>query len=210
MPQSAIGCTPGARWCQTRAREGEAISGPVSRILCPSGGLGRKAAAIFLGVASPRRSRGRPGSANEPGALLPILALLRAGLARPPRLRDAGALLPHHFTLTRSTRAVCFCCAFRRLAPPRRYLAPLPGGVRTFLNGARGPAAAARPADHHPPAYARDAPARYPPRSSASLARASARAFRARGTCPTVYGPTASSASTRAAKRGRSRGCFTR
>ena len=30
-------------------------------------------------------------------------------------------------------RAVCFCCTFRRFAPPRRYLAPCPRGVRTFL-----------------------------------------------------------------------------
>src|SRR6185437_5948299 len=33
--------------------------------------------------------------------LLPYLALLQVGFSRPPRCRDAGALLPHHFTLTR-------------------------------------------------------------------------------------------------------------
>jgi len=39
-----------------------------------------------------------------------------------------GALLPHHFTLTgfRKTRRYIFCGTFRRLAPPRHYLAPCP------------------------------------------------------------------------------------
>ncbi len=97
------------------------------------------AAIIYLGAASLRRSRGQPGSANGPGALLPYSALLRVGFARLPCLQDTGALLPHHFTLTHSMQAVCFCCTFRRLAPPRRYLAPLPGGVRTFLDSAQAP-----------------------------------------------------------------------
>ena len=42
-----------------------------------------------------------------------------------------GALLPHHFTLTgiicMTLRRFIFCCTFRGLAPPRRYLAPCPG-----------------------------------------------------------------------------------
>jgi len=41
-----------------------------------------------------------------------------------------GALLPHHFTLTwprlRAVRRFIFCCTFRGLTPPRRYLAPCP------------------------------------------------------------------------------------
>ena len=39
-----------------------------------------------------------------------------------------GALLPHHFTLTvlLPNRRYIFCGTFRRLAPPRRYLAPCP------------------------------------------------------------------------------------
>ena len=42
-----------------------------------------------------------------------------------------GALLPHRFTLTTpavagSVRRFAFCCTGRRLAPPRRYLAPCP------------------------------------------------------------------------------------
>ena len=34
------------------------------------------------------------------GALLPYLTLLRVGFARPFCSQNAGALLPHHFTLT--------------------------------------------------------------------------------------------------------------
>ena len=39
-----------------------------------------------------------------------------------------GALLPHLFTLTGACalRRFAFCCTFRRLAPPRRYLALYP------------------------------------------------------------------------------------
>src|SRR5690606_15145540 len=58
------------------------------------------------------------------------LALLPVGFAVPACCQARGALLPHHFTLaTRALRrrsAVSFCCTFRRLAPPRRYLAPCP------------------------------------------------------------------------------------
>src|ERR671932_703205 len=89
----------------------------------------------------------------------PYLVLLRVGFTRPDGLPPAGALLPHHFTLTnpgaeccvlrtermaafsvRSTQhsalvlAVCFCGTFRGVAPPGRYPAPLPGGARTFLS----------------------------------------------------------------------------
>jgi len=35
-----------------------------------------------------------------------------------------GALLPHPFTLTSDSSTLC--CTFRRLTPPRRYLAPCP------------------------------------------------------------------------------------
>jgi len=37
-----------------------------------------------------------------------------------------GALLPHHFTLTSRGWRYIFCGTFRRLTPPRRYLAPCP------------------------------------------------------------------------------------
>ena len=78
----------------------------------------------------------------------PYLVLLQVGFAVPVCCQTRGALLPHHFTLaTRPARlsadwttwpdfrpasdpwnrsAVSFCCTFRRLAPPRHYLAPCP------------------------------------------------------------------------------------
>jgi len=34
-------------------------------------------------------------------------------------------------------RRFAFCCTFRRLTPPRRYLAPCPQGARTFLHISR-------------------------------------------------------------------------
>ena len=48
------------------------------------------------------------------------------------RYRSRGALLPHPFTLTCAATSGCshrrsaLCCTFRRLAPPRRYLASCP------------------------------------------------------------------------------------
>ena len=50
------------------------------------------------------------------------------GLPCRPCCQRRGALLPHLFTLTGSCerRRCIFCGAFRRLAPPRRYLAPCP------------------------------------------------------------------------------------
>mmetsp|Transcript_272 Transcript_272/g.445 ORF Transcript_272/g.445 Transcript_272/m.445 type:complete len:467 (+) Transcript_272:250-1650(+) len=65
-----------------------------------------------------------------------------------------GGLLPHRFTLTRRAaerregRSV-FCGAFRRIAPPGRYPAPLLQGVRTFLEHApQGARARSHPALH--------------------------------------------------------------
>src|SRR5690606_30635966 len=42
--------------------------------------------------------------------------------------QSRGALLPHPFTLTGACalRRSALCCTFRRLAPPRRYLALCP------------------------------------------------------------------------------------
>ena len=50
-----------------------------------------------------------------------------------------GALLPHHFTLTCRGRRYIFCCTFRRLTPPRNYLAPCPlePGLSSFPHGAK-------------------------------------------------------------------------
>jgi len=63
----------------------------------------------------------------------PIWPCSRWGLPCHVRCRPRGALLPHHFTLTgtrfpegNAPSAVSFCCTFRGLAPPRRYLASCP------------------------------------------------------------------------------------
>jgi len=58
-----------------------------------------------------------------------------------------GALLPHHFNLTcvprqsEDHRRYIFCCTFRRLSPPRRYLAlcPVEPGLSSTHMGQRLP-----------------------------------------------------------------------
>ena len=52
-----------------------------------------------------------------------------------------GALLPHLFTLTRFPWRFVFCGPFRRLAPPRRYLAPCPAepGLSSVLKTIQRP-----------------------------------------------------------------------
>ena len=68
----------------------------------------------------------------------PYLALLPVGFARSERYRPSRELLPHDFTLTRleesPNRAVCFCCTFRRVAPPSLARGTVPYEVRTFLS----------------------------------------------------------------------------
>ncbi len=57
------------------------------------------------------------------------LVLLRVGFTIAVECcHPRGALLPHHFNLTGpcGLRRCTFCCTFRRLAPPRRYLALCP------------------------------------------------------------------------------------
>ena len=65
--------------------------------------------------------------------MVPYLDLLRTGFSEPPCRHDAGALLPHLFTVTRlaaglpAPGGLCiFCATFRRLAPPSRYEASCP------------------------------------------------------------------------------------
>ena len=58
----------------------------------------------------------------------PIWSCSKWGLPCHRCYQQRGALLPHHFTLTdpalhRGLRRYIFCGTFRRLAPPRRYLA---------------------------------------------------------------------------------------
>ena len=93
-------------------------SRPVSRVL--------SWAIIHLGPPSPAASSNLPESAAGNGIAF-LFGLAPGGVylaAECCHLR--GALLPHHFTLTPRTGRYIFCCTFRRLAPPRRYLAPCP------------------------------------------------------------------------------------
>lgn len=50
------------------------------------------------------------------------LPLLRVGFAKPPRCRDAGALLPHLFSFSPAVRrgSFLFCGTFRRVTAPCR------------------------------------------------------------------------------------------
>jgi hypothetical protein len=102
-------------------------SRPVSRVL--------SWAAIHLGYTSPCTSSDLPGSPCGPHAadrirLLPYLVLLRVGFTLPPVLPPARCALTAPFhpypPLASSAGRYLFCGTFRRLTPPRCYLAPCP------------------------------------------------------------------------------------
>ena len=114
------------------------VSGPVSRILCP-GWVGPERRPSLW---APHRCGARaayPGVRTGRAPSSPIRPCSGRGLHGCPvsgtPVRSYRTISP----LPAALRAVCFCCTFRRLAPPRRYLAPVPGGVRTFLTGAHAP-----------------------------------------------------------------------
>ena len=73
------------------------------------------------------------GPIRRLGPLAPLFGLAPGGVCRATECyHRRGALLPHPFTLTappcrRALRRFAFCCTFRGLTPPRRYLAPCPG-----------------------------------------------------------------------------------
>ena len=122
--------------CSKQSQIGGDLSGkersrPISRVL--------SRAIIHLGYASPRISSDLPGSLCGPHVRSDLAIGLRAslfGLAPGGVCRAVecyhrrGALLPHPFTLTGPTFAglgrFAFCCTFRGLTSPRRYLAPCP------------------------------------------------------------------------------------
>jgi len=64
---------------------------------------------------------------------IPIWSCSRWGLHCQTRYRICGALLPHHFTLTRSNRAVYFLLHFPWTHVPQVLPGTLPCGARTFL-----------------------------------------------------------------------------
>ena len=108
-------------------------SQPVSRVLSWT--------VIHLGLASPLASSNLPASdtGRTNGGLF---GLAPSGVYHATNCyQSRGALLPHPFTLTgcphpsplperegimRKLRRSTLCCTFRRLAPPRRYLALCP------------------------------------------------------------------------------------
>ena len=101
-------------------------SRPISRVLCRP----ESVTIIHLGTPSPTPSSNLPEDATGRSivflfGLAPSGVYLAAECCHP-----RGALLPHHFTLTkrfsRSVWRFIFCCTFRRLTPPRGYLALCP------------------------------------------------------------------------------------
>ncbi len=76
----------------------------------------------------PTRKPPRAAGADPATRTLPYLALLQVGFAVPPNVatgavRSYRTLSPLPAGLRRHRR-FAFCCTFRGLAPPRRYLAP--------------------------------------------------------------------------------------
>ncbi len=98
-------------------------SRPISRVLSWT--------VIPLGAASPRRSSSLPG--RDTGRVMASLfGLAPDGVCRAGPLLDSRCALaaPFHPCLclprTEGHRRSALCCTFRRLAPPRRYLASCP------------------------------------------------------------------------------------
>jgi len=69
-----------------------------------------------------------PNPTTGRGIRIPIWSCSGWGLHCHSCYQKRGALLPHHFTLTQEKipGRYIFCCTFRRLTPPRRYLASCP------------------------------------------------------------------------------------
>ena len=95
-------------------------SRPISRVLSWT--------VIPLGPASTSASSVQPGCGTS-RAIAPLLGLAPGGVCRAPRRWPRGrwALTPPFHPCHAPSRAVrrsVLCCTFRRLTPPRRYLAP--------------------------------------------------------------------------------------
>ena len=94
------------------------VSQPVSRVL--------SRIIIHLDRESPPGLEQPTRKRRGPRHCFPIWSCSGWGLPCRFRYRKRGALLPHPFTLTSRGWRFAFCCTGRRLAPPRRYLAPCP------------------------------------------------------------------------------------
>ena len=109
-------------WKKRRSR-------PISRVL--SGTV------IPLGASSPIRSSSLPGD-TAGHSIVSLFGLAPGGVCRAGPLPDSRCALTapfHPCLIPEGPSAVSFCCTFRRLAPPRRYLAPCP--VEPGLSSAR-------------------------------------------------------------------------
>ena len=112
----------------------EKASSPISRVLSWT--------VIHLGPASPQASSNLPESSAGHAigflfGLAPGGVYHRRGLL--PATRCALTAPFHPCRRPKALRRSAFCCTFRRLAPPRRYLAPCP--VEPGLSSPGKPAA---------------------------------------------------------------------
>ena len=104
----------------------------------PLGGGGHPSdAAVARGVQATYPETARDARAAR-GPRSPYLVLLRAGLAQPAGLPAAGALLPHHFTLTAPAGrgGGMFLWRFPSGCPAWELPSALSRGARTFLEPA--------------------------------------------------------------------------
>ena len=96
-------------------------SRPISRVLSWT--------VIPLGASSPIRSSSLPGP-DAGSAIRSLFGLAPGGVCHAGLLPDSRCALtaPFHpcHAFRRTVRRSALCCTFRRLAPPRRYLAPCP------------------------------------------------------------------------------------
>lgn len=109
-------------WGLFHAAHGKAErrSRPISRVLSWT--------VIPLGASSPIRSSNLPGGTAGRG-IASLFGLAPGGVCRAGPLPDSRCALTapfHPCLISEEPSAVSFCCTFRRLAPPRRYLAPCP------------------------------------------------------------------------------------
>jgi hypothetical protein len=129
-----------------RKESGSRCRGRVSRVLfrpwLPAAGGDHSSRPVIAGGLE------RPTRDHCAGSATPVWSCFGWGLPCLSRHRESGALLPHRFTLTRTSRAVCFLWHF-----PASYLdwpltSTLPCEARTFLSSpaSRRPAITSIPA----------------------------------------------------------------
>jgi hypothetical protein len=119
-------------------------SRPVSRVL--------SRAAIHLRCASPRTCSDLPGSSCGRTVTLPYSVLLRVGFTLPQGVTTCAVRSYRTFSPLPDPKArrYVFCGTFRRLAPPRCYLAPCPKepGLSSRTNPSGCPADSRAPLEY--------------------------------------------------------------